>query len=236
MRSGFPGFPGEGIQFLRSLARNNNRDWFLPRKPIFEEKVKQPMRQLVEAVNVAMKSFAPEYVADPDKAIFRIYRDTRFSKDKTPYKDHISASFPRRGLPCGAGYYFEVSPKEVGIGGGIYMPSPETLRAIRQHIAEHHEKLRRLTQTRTVKQLFGDLQGEQLTRVPKGFDAAHPAAGLLRFKQFVVYVELPAGLAAKPEMYGEIVKRFRAMQPFLEFLNAPLAAQPRKVDPRDLFL
>ena len=120
------------------MQRNNRREWFQPRKAIFEASLKQPMRELVAAVNDAMKSFAPEYVTDPDKAIYRIYRDTRFSKDKTPYKDHIAASFPRQGTPAGAGLYFAVSHKEVAIGGGIYMPAPETLRAIRQHVAGHH--------------------------------------------------------------------------------------------------
>jgi uncharacterized protein (TIGR02453 family) len=223
LRKVFPGFPKEGIQFMRALARHNDRDWFLPRKPIFEEKVKQPMRQLVEAVNAAMKSFAPEYVTDPDKAIYRIYRDTRFSKDKTPYKDHIAASFPRRGLPGGAGYYFAVSHKNVAIGGGIYMPAPQTLLAMRNHVALHHQDFRRIAKARAVKELFGQVQGEQLSRVPKGFEATHPAADLLRFKQFILYMELPPELAAGPELLGEIVKRFRAMRPFLEFLNAPLA-------------
>src|SRR5213083_1535194 len=137
MRSAFPGFPPEGIQFFRSLSRHNNREWFLPRKPIFEEKLKQPMRQLVGALNTAMKSFAPEYVADPEKAIYRIYRDTRFSKDKTPYKDHLAAAFPRRGIPHGAGFYFAISHREVAVGGGAYMPTPETLLAIRRYLAEH---------------------------------------------------------------------------------------------------
>jgi uncharacterized protein (TIGR02453 family) len=210
---------------MRGLPRHNNRDWFLPRKPIFEEKVKLPMRQLVEAVNAAMKSFAPEYVADPDKAIPRIYRDTRFSKDKTPYKDHIAAGFPRRGLPAGAGYYVAVSHKAVFIGGGLYMPAPETLWAIRNHLALHHQDFRRIAKARAVKELFGQVQGEQLSRVPKGFEAAHPAADLLRYKQFLLYVELPPELAAGPELSGEIVKRFRALRPFLEFLNAPLAKQ-----------
>jgi uncharacterized protein (TIGR02453 family) len=223
LRSVFPGFPKDGIQFMRGLARHNNRDWFLPRKPIFEEKVKLPMRQLVEALNAAMKSFAPEYIADPDKAIFRIYRDTRFSKDKTPYKDHIAASFPRRGLPAGAGYYFAVSHKEVTIGGGIYMPAPETLLAMRNHVALHHQDFRRIAGARAVKELFGQVRGEQLSRVPKGFETTHPAADLLRFKQFLMYVALPPELAAGPGIYAEIVKRFRAMRPFLEFLNAPLA-------------
>jgi len=228
MRSVFPGFPAEGLQFMRGLARNNNRDWFLPRKSLFEEKVKQPMRELVEAVNGAMKSFAPEYISDPDKAVFRIYRDTRFSKDKKPYKEHIAASFPRRGLPAGAGYYFALSHKAVSMGGGIYMPSPETLLAIRNHVAAHHQDFRRITGARSVKRLFGEIQGEQLSRVPKGFPATHPAADLLRFKQFLLYVELPPDVAAGPGIHAEIVKRFRAMRPFLDFLNAPLAAQKPK--------
>ena len=225
MRPAFPGFPPEGIQFFRSLARHNNREWFLPRKPVFEEKLKQPMRQLVEALNAAMKSFAPGYVTDPDKAIYRIYRDTRFSPDKTPYKDHIAASFPRRCLPGGAGFYFAVSHREVGVGGGVYMPTPQTLLAIRHHLAEHHREVRQITQARAVRQLFAGMQGEQLTRVPKGFAAGHPAADLLRYKQFLLYVELAPELATTSALFRELVKHFRAMTPFLDFLNAPLAAR-----------
>ena len=235
MRAGFPGFPREGIQFLRDLARYNNRDWFLPRKPVFEEKVKQPMRELVEAVNAAMGNFAPQYVRDPDKAIFRIYRDTRFSKDKTPYKDHIAASFARHGLSCGAGYYFAVSHKEVEIAGGVYKPAPPTLLAIRNHLAVHHLDFRRIARARAVKELFGAVEGEQLSRVPKGFEASHPAADLLRFKQFLLFAQFPPDLAAGPELYGEIVKRFRAMRAFLEFLNTPLAGQKAKIDAMELF-
>jgi uncharacterized protein (TIGR02453 family) len=224
MRSAFPGFPPEAMQFFRGLARNNNRDWFLPRKTIFEESVKQPMRHLVAELNAAMVKFAPEYVTDPDKAIYRIYRDTRFSPDKTPYKDHIAASFRRRGTAghSDAGYYFAVSHKEVGIGGGVYMPPPETLLALRNRIAARHQEFRRIVGARAVRQLFGELQGEQLSRVPKGFCAQHPAADLLRFKRFTLYVELPPDLATTPALYGEILKRFRAMAPFLEFLTAPL--------------
>src|SRR5512140_2573771 len=99
MRSGFPGFSSEAVQFFRGLARNNNREWFQPRKAVFDEQVKRPMGELVNALNAAMAGFAPDYVTEPEKAIFRIYRDTRFSKDKTPYKNHIAASFARRGMP-----------------------------------------------------------------------------------------------------------------------------------------
>jgi uncharacterized protein (TIGR02453 family) len=231
VRSEFPGFPAAGLEFFRKLQRNNRREWFQPRKAIFEETLKQPMRELVEAVNAAMKSFAPEYVTDPDKAIYRIYRDTRFSKDKTPYKSHLAASFAKRGVPEGAGFYFAVSHKSIEIGGGIYMPSPETLRAMRSHIAEHEQEFRKLVATRTVRQLFQGLQGEQLTRVPKGFDREHPAADLLKHKQFLLYVELQPELATTPKLYPEVVKHFRAMTPFLEFLNAPLAPKRKPLIP-----
>jgi uncharacterized protein (TIGR02453 family) len=233
MSTGFPGFPSEAIKFLRGVARNNNREWFLPRKPLFEEKLKRPMLELVESVNTAMKTFAPAYVNDPAKAVLRFYRDTRFSTDKSPYKDHISADFPRRGVECGsAGYYFAVSHKSVGIGGGLYMPMPPTLLAIRNHLAEHHDEFRRIIAARTVRGLFGEMQGEQLSRVPKGFAKDHPAEDLLRFKQFLFWVELPIELATKPELLVEIRKHFRAMVPFLEFLNAPLVSSKDKSNDR----
>lgn len=233
-RSGFPGFPPEALGFFRGLARNNHRDWFLPRKAVFEQSVKQPMRELVTALNQALQGFAPEYATDPDKAIFRIYRDTRFSKDKKPYKEHVAASFQVRGMAHGhGGFYCSVSHKEVAVGGGMYMPEPAALLAIRNHIAENHAALRRILAGSKVRRLLGELQGEQLARVPKGFAADHPAADLLRFKQFVLYVELPPDLATSPALYQEIVDRFRAMVPFLRFLNAPLPKE-KKIDARDL--
>ncbi len=237
MSSAFSGFPPEGLRFLRGLARNNRREWFQPRKPLFEEHVKQPMRRLVEALNAAMRNFAPEYLTDPDKAIYRIYRDTRFSEDKTPYKDHIAASFPCRRLAGlgAAGYYVAVSHKEVAIGGGVYRPCPETLLAMRGHIAARHAEFRRLMRSRGLRRLFGELDGEQLSRVPKGFCADHPAADLLRFKQYLFYIELAPDLAATPALYTEALARFRAMAPFIDFLNAPLARQKTKIDPRELF-
>ncbi len=202
---------------------------------MFEQSVKQPMRELVAALNRALAGFAPEYATDPEKAIYRFYRDTRFSKDKKPYKEQIAASFRLRGGTAlgHGGFYFSVSHKEVAVGGGVYMPEPATLLAIRNHIAEHHAELRRVLKNAKVRRLLGELQGEQLARVPKGFCADHPAADLLRFKQLLLYVELPAGLATSPTLYREIVDRFRAMTPFLRFLNAPLPRE-KKIDARDL--
>ncbi|HWC98993.1 MAG TPA: DUF2461 domain-containing protein [Candidatus Sulfopaludibacter sp.] len=226
------------MQFFRGLARNNNRDWFLPRKTIFEEKVKQPMRELVEVVNAGMKAYAPDHVTEPDKAIYRFYRDTRFSKDKTPYKDRIAATFPRRGLSRheGGSYYFAVSNKQVAIGGGVYMPMPETLQAIRQQIAKHPEELQRLMNLKATKKLYGEMQGEQLSRAPKGFAPDHPAADLLRYKQFLFYVELGPEIASTKEIASIIGQHFRAIAQFVDFLNAPFAEKKKKLDVRELFV
>jgi uncharacterized protein (TIGR02453 family) len=233
-RSGFPGFPPEALVFFRGLARNNHREWFLPRKAVFEQSVKEPMRELVTALNQALQGFAPECATDPGKAIFRIYRDVRFSKNKKPYKEHLAANFHARGMAQGhGGFYCAVSHKEVAVGGGVYMPDPAVLLAIRNHIAENHAALRRILATPKVRRLLGELQGDKLTRVPKGFAADHPAADLLRFKQFVLYTVLPPEVATSPKLYPEIVDRFRAMVPFLRFLNAPLP-KAKKIDARDL--
>lgn len=221
------------MEFFRGLARHNTREWFQPRKEIFEQQVKQPMRELVEAVNAGLQRFAPEYVTDPDKAIYRFYRDTRFSKDKTPYKDHIAASFPRRGMARhqGAGYYFGVSHKELAIGGGMYMPMPETLLAVRNAIAGRHDELRKIVTARAATRLYGELQGDSLARVPKGFLSTHPAADLLKRKQFLFYVELEPELALSAEVVGTIRKHFQALGPLIEFLNAPLAGKGRQAKP-----
>jgi len=232
-QSVFPGFPAEGLDFFRSLMRNNRREWFQPRKHIFETHLKEPMRNLVIEINREMARFAPEYVTDPDKAIYRIYRDTRFSKDKTPYKDHIAASFHRRSADAHgeAGFYFAVSHKEVAVGGGVYMPAPPTLQAIRRHLADHHAEFRKLISGRALRELLGDMQGEQLTRVPKGFTPDHPAADLVRYKQFLFYTELPPDLAATRELRRAILCRFRAITPFLRFLNAPFKQERKPLLP-----
>ena len=230
MRPSFPGFPAEAMTFFRGLKRNNRREWFQPRKQIFDEKVKAPMYALVDAVNAHMMEFAPAYVNEPAKAVYRIYRDTRFSPDKTPYKTHIAAVFPRRGLEKhgSAGLYFSVSPEEVELACGVYMPGPEQLRAIRLHLVEHHEEFRRILKARGLRALAGELRGEQLSRVPKGFRCDHPSADLIRYKQWLLWVTLDPAIALTPRLLPEIVKRFRAMMPFVEFLDTPLVAARRK--------
>lgn len=229
-QTGFPGFPKEMVDFFRGLEKNNNREWFQPRKAVYEEKVKVPMMDLVSAVNAAMVKFAPDHIADPTKAIYRIYRDTRFSKDKTPYKTQIAAVFPRRGMDKhgSGGYYFSVSHKEVEVAGGLYMPSPEQLKMIRDLLADRHAEFRKLSSGKKAKELMGELTGERLARVPKGYAWDHPAADLLRMKRWIYYVTLPAGNVTTPAILSEIVDRFKAVAPVVDFLNAPLLEAHRK--------
>jgi uncharacterized protein (TIGR02453 family) len=218
----FRGFPPEALTFLRGLTRNNRREWFQPRKHIYEAKVKAPMIDLVEALNVELRKFAPGHLNEPKKAIYRIYRDTRFSADKTPYKTHIAAIFPRRGQEkhVSAGLYCGVSLEGIEVAGGLYRPGPLELLAIRTWLADRHAEFR--TAAAGPRKLMGALQGESLRRIPKGFDAAHPASDLLRMKQWLYYTTLNADLITSPQLFGEIVKRFRVMMPVVEMLNAPL--------------
>jgi uncharacterized protein (TIGR02453 family) len=220
------------MAFLRGLARNNRREWFKERKETFETKVMAPMSELAAALNAEMVKFAPDYTTEPREAIYRIYRDTRFSSDKTPYKTHVAAIFPRRGLGkhSGASFYFSVSAKEIEVAGGLYMPGPEQLLAVRRHLEQRHIEFRRIVRAKKLAGLVGELAGDQLLRAPKGFSPHHPAADLIRHKQWYVYSTLDPDLAITPYLLPEILKRFQAAAPFVAFLNVPLAGKRKKRD------
>ena len=230
MKSTFPGFPPEGIDFLRDLKLNNDREWFNPRKALFDDKVRQPMVQLVTAIHREMARFAPDYVGDAAKCIYRIYRDTRFSKNKIPYKTYTSALFWRNGSSKDdmASFYLGISPEGIDIGGGIYSPEPDVLRAVRHHIAADAAGFRAIFETRKVKKLFGELHGESLSRVPRGFDPDHPEIELLKRKQFLLWTKLDPALATTPKLFTELVSRMEAAAPFIAFLNQPLIKRMAK--------
>ncbi|HYA17476.1 MAG TPA: DUF2461 domain-containing protein, partial [Bryobacteraceae bacterium] len=176
MKTTFPGFSREGLKFLKDLKKNNDREWFTPRKAVFEEELRLPMLRLIEAVHGEMMRFAPQYVGEPAKCMYRIYRDTRFSKDKTPYKTHVGALLWRNGTEKNdaASFYFAVSPEAVEVAGGLYFAEADALFAVRAHIRDSHEEFEGLLGSRKLRTLMGELQGETLTRVPKGFDCSHP--------------------------------------------------------------
>ncbi|MCX6539765.1 MAG: DUF2461 domain-containing protein [Acidobacteria bacterium] len=219
-------FTSQTLAFLRALARNNRREWFQERKDRYEEVVRAPMAALVERLAVDFRDFAPDLIATPRASMYRIYRDTRFSADKTPLKTHIAAVFPHRLLPkheC-AGLYLEVAPQHVWYGGGMYMPSTSQLHLVREHIAANHRRLRTIVESPAFRRVFGEITGDQLKRVPLGFPKDHPAAEFLKFRQFLAGCEKPAAFATSPGFYRSILTAFRTLSPLIAFLNAPLIA------------
>jgi uncharacterized protein (TIGR02453 family) len=230
---GFTGFRREALRFLSDLEKNNDREWFQPRKEQYEAFLRQPMALLVERINADLAKYAPHYATEPSKAIYRIYRDTRFSPNKTPYKTHIGALLWHRRLDKNqtAALYFHLSTKEVLIASGIYRPLPEVLLAVRGHIAENHERLRAILRRKVVRNTFGELQGDLLSRPPKGWPANHPAMDLLKRKDLLLEVTLKPSVALRPTMLAELNKCFRLMAPFVDFLNEPLLQ--RRARPKD---
>jgi uncharacterized protein (TIGR02453 family) len=226
-------FSRKTLSFLRALKRNNDREWFRAHKPEYERHVRGPMIELLERLAVDFRQFAPELISEPRTSLYRIYRDTRFSGDKRPLKTHVAAHFPTRGLAKGqgAGLYLEIAPAWVWIGGGLYMPPAPDLRAIREHIAGTHPRLHKLVTARAFTETVGELGGDRLTRLPRGYVAGHPAAHYLQFKQYLAGRELPAAIAFDASFYDELLRTFRAVTPLVRFLNAPLA---RRESPRFL--
>ena len=221
-------FTSKTLAFLRALKRNNDREWFRARKADYEQHVRGPMVEVINHLATDFRRFAPEMMADPKVSLFRIYRDTRFSEDKTPLKTNVAAHFPMRGLPkgSGAGLYFEVAPGWVWIGGGLYRPSSPDLTALREHIAATHPRLQRIVTARPFTVVLGKLEGDRLTRVPRGYSAEHPAADYLRYKQFLGFKEYDAAFATSARFYPDLLSAFRALVPLVRFLNEPLVRTP----------
>jgi uncharacterized protein (TIGR02453 family) len=219
-----PRFSSESLRFLRALKRNNRREWFNAHRDDYEVHVRQPMIAIVTQLADDFRDFGPDFVANPKTSMYRIYRDIRFSENKAPYKTHVAASFPTRGLPKheGAGLYFHVSPDEVWIGGGMYAPPQPQLHAVREHIAEHSRRLRALVESAAFRRDVGTLEGERLLRVPRGFSKDHEAAGYLKFRQFLAGREFEPAFATRPTFYPGLLTIFRRVAPLMRFLNEPL--------------
>jgi len=214
-------FSKKTLAFLRALKRNNDREWFRARKGEYEQHVRGPMVVLLERLAEDFRTFAPDLVSEPRVCLFRIYRDTRFSSNKQPLKTNVAAHFPSRKLRKGegAGLYVEIAPQWVWMGGGIYMPEPAELHAIRARVATDHRRLHRSVSSREFKSIIGEMSGDQLTRVPRGYPKDHPAAEYLRHKQFLGFREYPAEFALSPRFYPELLTVFKALTPLVNFLN-----------------
>lgn len=221
----FEGFPMEGLRFLRRLKRNNRREWFAARKEEYEALVRLPMLSLIASLQTPFREFAPAYDLNPKRSIFRIYRDVRFSSDKSPYKTNVAAHFVPRGTPkgvAGSGYYLHIEPGEVYLGAGIYMPDAAQTKRIRLAIADRCDEFLGMVNDRTFRRLFGELEGNRLRRMPAGFPPDHPAGEWLKLKQFFAGLSWPEEKCLRRRFVDEAARVFRAATPLVRFLNEAL--------------
>jgi uncharacterized protein (TIGR02453 family) len=225
-------FSPAAFTFLKQLKKNNNREWFLPRKSTYEAELLAPMRQLVEEMDVRLARIAPEIGGSPKRSIFRIYRDVRFSKDKSPYKTNIGAWFTHvragHGVGsethgAGAGFYVHVEPGASFVAGGIWMPPRPSLNRIRESLAAAPKELSTLLGSRALTKRFRGLDTEKkLTRVPKPWSADHPAAELLRYSSFTISAPLTDAQVLAKQLPRQLEKDFSLMVPFVRWLNKAL--------------
>ncbi|MEK7250756.1 MAG: DUF2461 domain-containing protein [Bacteroidota bacterium] len=185
----FEGFPKSGIDFLKKLKKNNNREWFQNYKHEYEESVKFPMQCLIATLAHELRDEIPEMEFNPKRSIFRIHRDVRFSKNKAPYKTNIAAAFELKGKKKSTetpGLYVGIEPGSVFVGGGLYMPWGEQLKAIRQAIIAKPEEYLAIIEDKRFKKVFGGIMGDKLQKAPLGIAKDHPMIEHLKHKQFFV--------------------------------------------------
>jgi uncharacterized protein (TIGR02453 family) len=221
----FTGFPKPGLDFLRRLKKNNNRPWFQSHREEYEENVRFPMQCLIAGLGARLHDDAPDIEFHPRKSIFRIYRDTRFSKNKTPYKTNVAAWFKGRGLKGDSetpGLYLGVGTEEVFIGGGLYMPSGAQLKSIRRNIADRPEEYLGVVRSPRFRKKFGGIQGAVLSRAPLGYPPDHPMIEHLRHKQFFVGVELDEKGCYAPKFLETVAKVFIDTMPLVRWLTGAI--------------
>ncbi|MGH2407764.1 MAG: DUF2461 domain-containing protein [Candidatus Limnocylindrales bacterium] len=226
--STFPGFRPEAVQFLADLGANNERAWFQPRKGDYERLLKEPLEALVAALAERFAGRGLPLRADPSRSPFRIYRDVRFSKDKSPYKTNIGADFPWVEPAAGAtadseprhgmGGYFHLSPGEIYVGGGMWHPEPARLAAWRRLVVADPKVVHRAIEERGFVKEFRTVDGERLKRVPQGFGAAEPDAELLKLKDVTFGRRLADSEAFSPELPDLIADAFDAATPVFRLL------------------
>jgi uncharacterized protein (TIGR02453 family) len=212
------------FKFLKELRTNNNRDWFNANKLGFEE-VKSEFEAFIADLIPRIAAFDPPIARlEPKKCIFRIYRDTRFSKDKTPYKTNLGAHLAAYAdKPHDrAGYYIHLEPGNTFLAGGAYLPPAPWLRAIRESIDRHGEEFNEVLNSAGFKKYFDEMEGEKLKTRPKDYPEDHPHIELLRYKSFLAVHRVSDKDAMAVNFTEHVVQVFKALKPFDDFLNKSL--------------
>jgi uncharacterized protein (TIGR02453 family) len=222
MGSRYARFYPETISFLEQLAANNNRDWFKEHKSRYEQDVLDVALRFIQSMQDPLAEIAPHFVASPMRvggSLMRVYRDTRFSKNKTPYKTNIGIQFRHEQAKDvhAPGYYVHIAPDQVFVGVGMWRPDSDPLRGIRERIATRPVEWKRVRDDRAFKRYF-ELGGESLLRPPRGFDKDHECINDIKRKSFIAVRELTVGDCLKPQFQRTVESSFRTAEPFMHFL------------------
>lgn len=217
----------EYSSFFKELAKNNEKTWFHANKKRYETSVKMPFLGLLEQLLDTLIQWDDRMVPDPKKAVFRINRDIRFSKDKSPYNTIMKAGFSPGGRKSEfPGYYLGIDAEQVHVGGGLFMASPEVLKKVRSSIAENIEGLVSLVEDKNFKSTFGSLQGEKSKRLDKSLLAAAEKSDLIYHKQFYVFTQFPmAKFYGSTQLFDEVIRHFTLVKPLNQYLDDILQQQ-----------
>ena len=216
------------LNFLDNLKQNNNRDWFTENKPTFQEE-QAKFVDFADGLLSEMNKIDTIETVSGKKSVFRIYRDVRFSKDKTPYKTHFSGSFKRATEQLRGGYYYHIEPSNSFIGGGFWGPNAKDLLRIRKEIDVDASELRDIINSKRFVDTFGSLDGERLKTAPRGFDKNHPDLDLLQLKQFIVHKKFNDKEVQAKDFPIKVIDTFKAMRPFFDYMSAVLTTDENGV-------
>ena len=224
--SPFPGLPEDFYRFFEDLSLNNERAWFNENKARYHESVVNPISEFIVYMAPRLESISPHYIANPKPhggSMFRIYRDTRFSKDKTPYKTHAGVQFRHRaGKDAHApGFYVHLAPEGVFFGGGVWLPPNPVLNRIRDYIVDNANAWGRIRNSKKVLG-SGGIRGDSLKRPPRGFDAEHPQIEDLKKKSFYVATEVSAAASLRPDFADQVTDGFKLAAPMMHFITDAL--------------
>ena len=233
----FPGFRPAALAFLHDLGAHNTRPWFEAHRDTYEREVREPLALLVEEVDSRLGDAAPEFTGSPKRNIYRIHRDTRFSKDKSPYKTNAACWWGHRdaarrgeeGAHAGSGLYFELNPTGSYAAGGTWMPARHTLATVRQRIVDDVAGFEATMKTAAFKRTWKKLDEEEmLTRLPRGYAAGHPAERWLRYQSFTATAMLTRRDVLSRDLPEILVQRFASLLPLVRWLNAAQGLKPAK--------
>lgn len=206
------------LEFLKLLKKNNNREWFTKHKERFLSEQSQ-MVNFADALLFEMNKHDVIETPSGKKSLYRIYRDTRFSKDKTPYKTNWAGGFQRATKKRRGGYYFHIEPGNTIIAGGFWAPEPKDLKRIRDEFAYDAAPIRKIINSRSFKETFGSLKGEQVKTTPKGFKADDPAIDLIKFKQFLLVRKFTDKEVMSDKFLQLANDTFKKMRPFFDHMS-----------------